>query len=273
MPDKNKAKYKLAGFPKVLWLNLDRCEERRKYMEDQFDHWSIEDHVRISGYDATIDDPTSHLKGRVPDNMNPGEIGCCMTHLKALKYFVEETDLDEVMICEDDVDFSTAKHWTFNWKDIRKGLPYNFDTCQFTIINPNGITLKIHARFINDFSAACYLITRHYAEKVLKYHDKGNDRWRLDNGVRPRAVSEDLILDGGKGYAVPIFSYRLDLGSNIHPEHIGIFHEKSCTALADYWRQNGPDVDVKELMVLDEYAGRCPPSVYMDAARKELQGQ
>lgn len=270
MPDKNKALFKLNNFPKVLWLNLDKSVHRKQYMEEQFAYWGIEDHVRISGYDGTSDDVTTYLKGKVPDNMNQGEIGCCMTHLKALKYFVEETDLDEIMICEDDVDFSTAKHWTFTWKDIRKRIPYNFDTIQFTIINPNGITLKLHQRYINDFSAACYLITRHHATKILKFHDKGTDKWRLDNGVKPRAVSEDLILDGGKGYAVPIFSYRLDLGSAIHPEHIEIFHQDSCNALGDYWKQNGPSITLDDLMILDEYAGRCPPAVYLKAAQEQL---
>ena len=237
-------------------------------MEDQFAYWQIEDHHRIVGIDGKEDDPTSYLKGTIPHNMNQGEIACVLSHLNAIKQFVHETDLPEIMIMEDDVDLSTASHWTFTWKDVRKRLPINFDVCQFTIINPNGITLKLHHRFINDFSAACYLITRHHAEKILKLHNRGAT-WKIDQNIKPRAVSEDLILDSGKGYSTPLFNYRLDLGSAIHEEHIDIFHKDSRNALAEFWRQQGQDQKVDDIMELDEYCGRIPPQVYLNQAQQQ----
>jgi len=257
--DKNKAVHKLEGLPKVLWINLDRVPERKQYMEEQLSYWGIVDHHRISGVDGV--EYEEYLKGTVPDNMNAGECACVMSHLNAIKYFVEETDLNEAMIMEDDIDLSPARHWTFTWKGIRKKMPVNFDTCQFTIINPNGIHMKIHHRFINDFSAACYIITRHHAEKILKLHSRGNF-WKIDQNIKPRAVSEDLILDSGKGYAVPIFNYRLDMGSAIHEEHIDIFHKNSKEGLEEYWKLNGQDIIIEQLMELDEYVGRIPPAAY-----------
>ena len=140
--DKNKAVFKLEGLPKVLWINLDRFPERREYMEEQFDYWGIKDHERITAVDGP--EYEEYLKGTVPHNMNDGECACVMSHLNAIKYFVNETDLDEIMIMEDDIDLSTARHWDFKWKDVRKRVPINFDTLQLTIINPNGITLKLH---------------------------------------------------------------------------------------------------------------------------------
>ena len=110
--DKNKSKSKLDGFPPVLWLNLDRYQDRQKYMVDHLEYWGVEDHTRIVGIDGKEDDPSSYLKGRVPDNMNPGEIGCVLTHLSALKYFVNQTTHNEVIIMEDDIDLSPVKHWT-----------------------------------------------------------------------------------------------------------------------------------------------------------------
>ena len=268
MPDRNKAIKKLDGFPKVLWINLDRCTERRKYMEDHLSYWGIKDHHRISGIDG--EEYEEYLKGTVPDQMNTGECACVMSHLSALKYFVEETDLDEIFIMEDDVDLSTASSWTFTWKQVRKRLPINFDCLQLTIINPNGITLKLHHRFINDFSAACYLITRHHATKLLKLHSRGS-QWKIDQNIRPRAVSEDLILDSGKSYATPLFNYRLDMGSAIHEEHIEIFHKNSNHALTDFWREQGADVKIQEVMQLDEYCGRIPPMVYINQGKEEAK--
>ena len=93
--DKNKAVFKLANFPPVLWINLDRFPERKKYMEDQFDYWEIKDHHRISGIDGA--EYESYLKGTVPPSMNDGELACVMSHLSAIKYFVEETDSSSCM--------------------------------------------------------------------------------------------------------------------------------------------------------------------------------
>ena len=266
--DKNKSSFKLEGLPKVLWINLDRFPERREYMEEQFDYWQVKDHHRITAIDGP--EYEEYLKGTVPHNMNDGECACVMSHLNAIKYFVNETDLDEIMIMEDDIDLSTARHWDFKWKDVRKRVPINFDTLQLTIINPNGITLKLHHRYINDFSAACYLITRHHATKLLRLHQRGS-QWKLDQNIRPRAVSEDLILDSGKGYSTPLFNYRLDMGSAIHTEHIDIFHKGSNNALTDFWKQNGADVKIEEVMQLDEYCGRIPPQVYINQGIQEVQ--
>jgi len=83
-----------------------------------------------------------------------------------------------------------------------------------------------------------------------------------------RAVSEDLVLDSGKGYATPLFNYRLDLGSAIHEEHIDIFHKNSRHALAEFWEHQGPDMKIEQIMELDEYAGRIPPAAYEQALQK-----
>ena len=101
--DKNKSAYKLSGIPHIYWLNLDADVQRREYMESQFDYWEIENHTRISGYDGREDDVSNHLKGRIPDSVSQGELGCCMSHLKAIKDFYENTDDDYCIIAEDDV--------------------------------------------------------------------------------------------------------------------------------------------------------------------------
>jgi GR25 family glycosyltransferase involved in LPS biosynthesis len=178
-----------------------------------------------------------------------------MSHLKAIKHFYEETDDDYCMILEDDVDFSTAKYWNFTWQEFIRLAPYNWDCLQLTTICTGDIHVKLHLKFINDFSAAVYLITRHHAAKVLKNHMRG-DKWKLDNGVKPRAVSEDTILESGKTYTIPLFLYNLSFGSTIHQEHIGVFHQGPHTALSNYWQQQGPSIDIRDWMNYDPYLGR-----------------
>ena len=83
-------------------------------MEDQFKYWEIEkNYQRVSAYDGRGDNDLSEiLKGRYPDNMSSGEVGCVTSHLKAMKMFLE-TDAPYAMIMEDDCDLSTVSHWQF----------------------------------------------------------------------------------------------------------------------------------------------------------------
>ena len=115
--DRNKAVFKLNGFPHIYYLNLDEEPERNTFMETQLKYWQIENYTRISAYDGREDDLSDIVKGRYPDAMTSGEVGCTTSHLKALKEFLK-TDAPCALIMEDDCDISTALHWGFTWKDF-----------------------------------------------------------------------------------------------------------------------------------------------------------
>ena len=257
--DRNKSAYKLKGIPPVLWINLEADTDRRKHMEDQFTEWEIEDHTRISGIDAREGDGFEpHLSGTVPHTMIANEIGCCMSHLKAIKYFIEEMDCDEVMIMEDDALFETVRYWPFTYKEASALFPYTYDAMQLTTINPAVVYVTLHNRFINDFSAAVYVLKRSHAQKIYNAHVRG-DKFKMDMDVRPRATSEDLIFESGKVYCIPLFLYRLDLGSSIHPEHIDIFHRNSYNGISNFWVESSNLEDWKTLFNWNCYLGRLPP--------------
>lgn len=253
--DKNKALYKLKGLPPIYWLNLDADTHRREYMEKHFAYWGVENHKRVSGYDGRSDDVCEYISGRPPSEMSQNEMGCCMSHLKAIKDFYENTDEKYALIFEDDVVLDIAKFWNFTWKDFVAKLPYDWDCVQLTTICTGNIHANLHYYFINDFSAAAYLISRHHAAKIVKNHIRG-EKFKLDNGVKPRAVSEDTIFGSGKTYSIPIFLYRLDLGSAIHPEHIDIYHKGSHNALYNFWKEQGCGMTIDQLMQYDPYLNR-----------------
>ena len=221
--DKNKALHKLQGFPPVYVINLDGEPHRWKAVEDMLKYWEVKNYTRISAYDGREDDLSEILKGRYPDNMNPGEVGCVTSHLKLLKEWLEETDEPMLLVMEDDCDISTVAHWPFSWRDFQSQLPYDFDVVQLAIINPSTVSVRLHRRFVNDFSTACYIISRSHAEKLVKFHCR-KDKYKLDQGVKPRAVADDLIYNSGNTFAIPLLVYRYELGSSIHPNHIDAFH-------------------------------------------------
>ena len=262
--DKNKSTYKLRSLPPIYYLNLDGQPERKIYMEAQFKYWEVEDYTRISAYDGREDDLSGIIKGRYPDNMSSGEIGCTTSHLKALKYFLDNSDAPCALIMEDDCDIGTALHWPFTWKDFYCKVPYDYDVIQLAIINPAEVHLKLHKRFVNDFSTACYMITRHHAEKLIRLHCRGGytgkQTYKLDNGVKPRAVADDLIYNSGNTFAIPLFLYKIELGSSIHKEHLDVFHKSSYEGMWDFWRRQSPNIeDWNPIFDYDPYFGRLPP--------------
>ena len=119
--------------------------------------------------------------------------------------------------------------------------------------------MNIHNRFVNDFSTACYIITRHHATKLIKNHIRG-DKYKLDNGVKPRAVADDLIYNSGLTFSIPIFHYKIELGSSIHPDHIEVFHRQSHDGILNFWMNEANKMDKPDtLFDYNPYLGKLPP--------------
>ena len=256
--DKNKSAFKLNGLPPVYVINLDEQPERWDVMEESLKYWEVENYTRISAYDGREDDLGDIIKGRYPDQMSSGEVGCTTSHLKALKEFLK-TDAPCALILEDDCDISTVTHWNFKWRQFQSKLPYDYDVIQLAVINPMSVYLQLHRRFVNDFSTAAYLITRHHAEKLVRLHCR-DDKYKLDQGVRPRAVADDLIYNSGNTFTIPLFLYRIELGSSIHKEHVDAFHKTSHDAIWNFWRNHAINItDWDAMFDYDPYFNRIPP--------------
>jgi hypothetical protein len=156
---------------------------------------------------------------------------------------------------EDDCNLDLVKYWDFTWTDFYSRLPYDWDVVQLAIICTGNIYVALHKRFVNDFSTACYIITRHHAEKLIRHHIRG-DKYKLDNGIKPRAVADDLVYNSGNTFSIPLLLYKLELGSSIHPEHIDIFHRNSHDGILNFWQQNGANLTIENLTSYDPYLGR-----------------
>ena len=156
------------------------------------------------------------------------------------------------IIMEDDCSLDTVKCWNFTWKDFIAKVPYAWDVIQLAIISTGDIHVPIHNRFVNDFSTACYIITRHHAKKLIDFHIRG-DKYKLDCGVKPRPVADDLIYNSGLTFATPLLLYRIQLGSSIHPEHVDAFHKNSHDGILNFWQQQGPNMTVEDITNFDPY--------------------
>lgn len=258
--DKNKSTFKLQGFGPIYYLNLDGQPERREFMENQFKYWEIENYERISAYDGRDDDLSDILKGRYPEKMTPGEIGCVTSHLKAIRHWLDTSDSSYAVFMEDDCSLDLVRFWPFTWRDFYSRLPYDWDCVQISIICTGDIHVRLHKRFVNDFSTACYIMNRRYAEKLMHFHVKGADKYKLDNGVKPRPVADDLLYNAGNTYAIPLLLYRTELGSSIHPEHVDVFHKQNYQSQWNFWETSGSNMSLADIVNYDPYLGRVTES-------------
>ena len=256
--DKNKAAYKLNNFGPLYYINLDEQPERDAAMQSMCKYWELNP-TRISAFDGRNNSLNHILEGSHDIGISSGEVGCVTSHLKAIKQWYETTDTPYAIFAEDDVSFDTARFWKFTWDEFVEKLPYDWDVVQLAIINPGVVYASMHARWVNDFSTACFMVTRHHAKKLIDHHCVG-DKFRLDQGVKPRPVADDLIYNCGRTYAIPLFHYKIEMGSSIHPEHIEVFHKGSHQGILDHWRENLAQMeDQSQLFNYDPYLGRIPP--------------
>ena len=256
--DKNKAAYKLKNFGPLYYINLDGQPERDTEMQSMCKYWELNP-TRISAFDGRHGDLNHILEGSHDIGITSGEVGCVTSHLKAIKQWYETSDTPYAIFAEDDVSFDTARFWKFTWDEFVEKLPYDWDVVQLAIINPGVVYASMHARWVNDFSTACYMITRHHAKKLIDHHCVF-DKFRLDQGVKPRPVADDLIYNCGRTYAIPLFHYKIELGSSIHPDHIEVFHKGSHKGILDHWREQLAQMeDQSQLFNYDPYLGRIPP--------------
>ena len=69
-------------------------------------------------------------------------------------------------------------------------------------------------------------------------------------------MADDLIYNSGNTYAMPLFLYKLELGSSIHPEHIDLIHRNNRNGQWEWWEKQGYNFNLDELMNYDPYLGR-----------------
>jgi GR25 family glycosyltransferase involved in LPS biosynthesis len=73
------------------------------------------------------------IKGRYPEMMTSGEIGCTTSHLKAIKHWYETSDSPYAIIMEDDCNLDLVQFWNFTWNDFYAQVPYDWDVVQLLL--------------------------------------------------------------------------------------------------------------------------------------------
>lgn len=216
---------KLDNFPLVLWINLNSSVDRKKYMEVLLSKNNITN-IRITAIDGiNLDDKTLDNICIQNKHLSRAENACTCSHLTAIKYFVEKTSVDQIIIFEDDVSFEFLDLIPYNWSDLESKIDPDFDVVQLavTTFGPISIDLK---KFNNKdkllhYCGAAYLISRKAAISILKEYFTSSKMTciKLDDKNLNHATSDGMILGYDNVWSIPIFTYLTDT-STIHPQHL-----------------------------------------------------
>jgi len=204
------------------WINLDKDVDRRKYMDSLFSEHNIKN-IRIP---AILGGPTKTEK----------EVACTQSHIKAIKTFLETPNDEFAIICEDDLSFDYKPYWKKSLQDIINDAPKDWEIIQLGLICNvlDGDFYNVKTDYISHklrkyWSTICYVINRKSAEKII------NVKVDPHNKIY---VADELLYSSVKTYTYkyPMFTYRDNNDSNIHPDHLKI-HIKSKEMIKNYLKK------------------------------------
>jgi GR25 family glycosyltransferase involved in LPS biosynthesis len=224
-------------------ISLDRCVERRKVMYELYDANHL---YNVNAYDGKILETYDDII--LPENYEkygtPGEYGCSLSHIKAIKQAFDNGD-QEAFIIEDDMHNIYSHLWEKTLKEVIAKKPEKAECIIFYTSNPAIIKIfeenpkKEYMICKWTWSTGCYYINRGGMRKIVrKYYKNG----KID--FSHASCRHDVIADANVlyqqmrtyFYTRPTFIDCCE-ESNIHPNQIQV-HKQNHNYVKNYFEKN-----------------------------------
>jgi len=232
---------------KHYWINIDKCVDRKEYMEKQFRYKNI-DNYRISA--ETPDKLINNTIIRNVDSTDTTqeEISCILSHLKAIKKGYDDGD-EYFCILEDDLEFTNIDFKKI-FKYIEDYQNKNNEIIEILQFFTNGhppVIELYNQHFLNDEiirkrvepypSAAYYLVSREAARKILDKFILSENNYDLSYSAWTAA--DHIIYAVVNSYILtyPIAVSDITYGSTLHPDHLPN-HEYCNNVIRHIWELN-----------------------------------
>lgn len=215
---------------KHYWINIDRCTDRKEFMQTQFDELGI-DHIRVPA--ATPESIKDYNFIRHPQSVNtPLEFACLVSHLQALEMALQNTDEHYFCVMEDDVNICKLN---FNkildyMKQAEEKDQVQIDILQlYTNSHPFIIQMvneqvrkgEFVTKRIDGYpSTAYYLISRDGAKKLLEKFKLSDTSY--DFSYSSWTAADNMLYSPVTTYMLtyPVVTTNMKCGSIIHPSHL-----------------------------------------------------
>lgn len=245
---------KLKNFPKSYYVSLAESVDRQKNLLVQFAQYGVSLHGVISKRFSESDDVVT---GEYLHQLNAGTAGCCVSHLKAIKHWYENSKDEYAFFCEDDLSLETVKYWDFTWEEFVNSLPSDWDVVQLLTIRDDFGDFQIRERHWNDWSATAYILKRTYAKKLIDTYIK-EDSYHLEipnSSVMP-LIENILFTTLGKAYTVPLFVEETKFESTFSKEQDDDVNEgqkrnhyHASVNVLEYWKSKKTDNITEDAML------------------------
>jgi GR25 family glycosyltransferase involved in LPS biosynthesis len=233
----------------VYYINMDKSKERNEWMVSQLSK-NVEKYKRIrgvNGYDIKnkSHDTIDGLEFFNDFSTSLSEIGCLMSHLKAIKTAYEDGE-DTVIIMEDDAYLDIINLLDFTIEELVTELPRDWEILQLAHLKSGKLknhtaTVKTHdiykhARGYYPYYCTAYIINRKGMESVL--NKIGSNPFYFTEKISDKGVSDTIIYDVTQTYIIKpsiIAPYNKTLKSTIHDSHTTT-HLFSIRDMLDHYR-------------------------------------
>jgi GR25 family glycosyltransferase involved in LPS biosynthesis len=235
---------------KHYWINIEKCVDRREYMEDQFNKKNI-DNIRIEAETPNTIKEYQIRRNEKSIEATQEELSCIISHLKAIKKGYEDGD-PYFCIVEDDmviekINFDKiftyikiAEECSDEPIDILQ-LHTNGHPSVIKMYNENFLKYNelIKKRDYDYPSAGYYLISRQGAKKLLEKYVISENAYDLSHKECEWSAADNIIYIAVNSWILtyPITISNVNYGSTIHPEHL-YNHEYCNNVNRDIWNQN-----------------------------------
>jgi hypothetical protein len=204
---------KLNNFPIVNCISLIESQDRRYALQKQFNNYNI--HFINFLISNRFIESENNIQGKFINTLNDGTKGCCVSHIKNIKRWLETTTEPYGFFCEDDLSLETVQYWDKTWKEFIENLPQDWECVQLLTIRKDKLSLSVRDRIWDDWGATAYILKRGYAEKIINNYCIGDtfklELPELNSGIQP--LIENLLFTIGKTYTVSLFVENIDFKS------------------------------------------------------------
>jgi hypothetical protein len=224
----------LKDFAPVYVINLKSREDRLDHIKKEFNKHNVKDYTIIEAVDGSNEDLSLLVDNIETIPISKNEIACSISHLKAIKHWLDTSTSHYAIIAEDDLILETVNSWQWTWNEFLSKINLDYDILQLVTTNEYSVNTSIHYREIRDHGAVCYLIKRPWAERLISKH-LINDKFIFDHKDKRRLVADGLIYSQAICLAFPLLTYSTDFDSSIHQDHVGNWHLRSKNETLNFW--------------------------------------
>lgn len=188
-------------FDRILVLNLPASAQRRAFIKRQFEELGLQNWEFLPGVDGgELDIPALVAAGEVVletpigNTLQPGEVGCGMSHRKAWETALER-GYKTVLICEDDVLWNKdVSSWVdAHWRDV----PGDWAIVHFHYYNRGKVRRQVTPNVAvgekEHSGAVAYALTRPGLEWLVKAYRPIN---KAADGMTGWVTTERCPLNG-----------------------------------------------------------------------------